>query len=229
MFSKYEIQARVFPAIITLIPVLVLSHFYLYSLIPELFDSIIYTKIIGDISIALVLLYLVIQVSRFFSKKLLQDKVFKNELFFPTTSYLLYSDSNYSKELKDKIREKIKIDFSIELLNENSESHDENLARTKIKESVDLIRSKVKNGRLLLQHNIEYGFIRNIIVGTLISIPISILNIIVFNNLGNRIILIVSILLLVLYFVILLIRNKILVYFANNYAKVLFNEYLTLD
>ena len=51
MFSKYEIKARIFPAFITMLPFVILSHFYLYQKIPKLIDSIFATKFLGDVSI----------------------------------------------------------------------------------------------------------------------------------------------------------------------------------
>lgn len=101
------------------------------------------------------------------------------------------------------------------------------MKQKKIKEAIDLVRSKVKDGHLLLQHNIEYGFVRNLMGGTIISIPISIFNISFFTIQDNRMAVILSILLLFFYLFIVLIKKKILVYFANNYASVLFNEYLS--
>ena len=95
MTNKYETYARIFPAIITILPILVFSHFYLYGIIPEILDSIL-TKIIGDISVVAVFLFIIIQISRFVSKKFLQDNFFRDELHFPSTSYLLYSNKKYT-------------------------------------------------------------------------------------------------------------------------------------
>lgn len=227
MFNKYEIKARIFPALITMIPLIVLSHFYLYQKIPNLIDSVFATKIFGDVSMVLVFVYLVVQVSRFFSKKFLQDDIFKNELYFPTTSYLLYSNEKYTKQKKEKIRTKIKDDFGLNLLDANTENNDETEARKKIKEAVDLIRNKIKNGRLLLQHNIEYGFVRNLIGGTIVSLPLSIFNLLFFVWQKNNIAIVLSVLFFLFYLVILFFKKMILVYYANNYADVLFNEYLS--
>ncbi|MCK5022067.1 MAG: hypothetical protein KAR54_02365 [Candidatus Pacebacteria bacterium] len=226
MFNKYETYARIFPAILTIIPIFIFSHFYLYTKIPEILD-VIFVKITGSISIILVLIYFISQISRYISKMLLQDNVFQNELHFPTTNYLLYSDKQYSKEMKEKIRSKIKIEFGLILSTPNEEKSSEVEARKRIKEAVGLIRNKVKNGHLLLQHNIEYGFVRNLIGGTIISIPFSFFNIIFFTLQKNMIIVIISILLLVFYLTLFIIKKNILIYFGNNYASVLFNEYLS--
>ena len=60
-------------------------------------------------------------------------------------------------------------DFDITLLPEDQEKEKEEEARKKIVEAMSLIRAKVKDGRLLLQHNIEYGFVRNLIGGNEIA------------------------------------------------------------
>lgn len=227
MLNSYELKARKFPAIITLLPVLVFTHFYLYKIIPELLDSVLITKVFGDVSIALVMLYLVEQTSRFVSKKFFQDKLFKDELHFPTTTFLLHTDQKFTLEQKEKIREKIKTDFNIVLLNKEEEKNNENEARKKIKEAVDAIRNKIKDGRLLLQHNIEYGFVRNLIGGLAVSIPFSLFNILFFIFQKNNIAISFSSILMLFYFAFLIFKKSILIYYAYNYATVFYNEYLS--
>lgn len=228
MFSKYETKARVFPAIITILPILIFSHFYLYKIVPDLLNSIIATKIIGDISIFVIFLYTIIQIARFSSKKFLQDNLFKNELHFPTTNYLMYADNHYTKEYKEKVRSKLKNDFNILLFSKYSENNDENGARKIINDAVKLIRNKVKDGRLLLQHNIEYGFIRNLIGGLVISLPMSLFNVFFFFIKNDTIAFISSLILFSFFVLLLIFHKKILKYFAYNYADVLFNEYLSI-
>ena len=161
------------------------------------------------------------------SKKFLQDDLFKNELYFPTTSFLLYLDNEYTAGRKEKIREKIKKDFDIELLNAENEKNDENEARKRIKEAVDLIRNKVKGGHLILQHNIEYGFVRNLIGGMIISLPVSFFSAFFFIYEKNNPAAISSMILFLFYSFIFLTKKNTLLYFARNYANILYNEYLT--
>lgn len=186
------------------------------------------SKIIGDVSVITIFLYLVMQISRFVSKKFLQDNYFQNELHFPTTDYLLFSNDKYSLERKEKIRGKVKKDFGVMLLDKEKEVMDEKEARKKISEAVSLIRNKVKNGRLLLQHNIEYGFIRNLIGGLSISIPFCLFDIFFFGIRSDETAFIVSLLLFIGYFSFFVFRRNILVYYAYNYADVLYNEYLSI-
>lgn len=227
MLNKYSTYARFFPAVLSLIPISLLSHFYLYEKIPKLIDSIILTKIAGDFSVLLIFVYFVMQTSRYVSKKYFQGNYFKNESHFPTTNYLLCSDATYSEDYKQKIKNKVATDFSMTFLDEFSEKMDEESARKKIVEAVNMIRSKVKNGRLLLQHNIEYGFVRNLLGGLAISIPISVFNVVLFMFLENIIALVLSCVLLLIFLTLFWFSEDILIYFAHNYAKVLFNEFLS--
>ncbi|MBU3924835.1 hypothetical protein KJ854_02775 [Patescibacteria group bacterium] len=156
----------------------------------------------------------------------MQDNLFQDELHFPTTNFLLYSDQTYTLERKEKIRIKIKKDFNINLLKAVEEKNDENEARKRIKEAVDLIRNKVKDGRLLLQHNIEYGFVRNLIGGLVILLPFSFFTSIFFMFEKNNLAMVLSIFLFLFFSIIFLNKKSILIYFAHNYANILYNEYL---
>jgi hypothetical protein len=167
------------------------------------------------------------QLSRFMSKRFLQDNFFQNELHFPTTEYLLYSNNKYSVDYKKKIRSKIKDDFNIDLSSRREETINENEARKKINEAVGLIREKVRNGRLLLQHNIEYGFIRNLIGGLVIAIPFSLFDFFFFTLQKNMIAIIISGIAFLIYFIFLTFGKTILKYYACNYADRLYYEYLT--
>ena len=226
MFTEYELKARLFPAFLTMIPIVIFSHFYLYQIVPQLIDSIVITKIFGDISILAIFFFVVMQLSRFVSKRFLQDNFFQNELHFPTTEYLLYLSDKYSVEYKEKIRNKIKNDFNIDLLSQKEEASDENGARKRINEAVGLIRERVKNGRLLLQHNLEYGFVRNLIGGLVIAIPFSLFDFFFFVLQKNTIAIVISGIAFLIYFIFLIFGKSILKYYAYNYADRLYYEYL---
>jgi hypothetical protein len=226
MFNEYELKARLFPAFLAMFPIVLFSHFYLYQKIPQFIDSVIMAKIFSDISILAIFFYAVMQFSRFVSKKFLQDNFFQGELHFPTTEYLLYSSDKYSVDRKEKIREKIKNDFGISLFEKNEEANNETEARKKINEAVALIRGKVRDGRLLLQHNIEYGFIRNLIGGLAIAIPFGLFDFFFFMTQKNTVAVIISGIIFLIYFAVLTFGKAILKYYAYNYADVLYNEYL---
>ena len=61
--------------------------------------------------------------------------------------------------------------------------HKEDIGETKrrIRDAVGLIRSRVKDGHLLLQHNLEYGFIRNLFGGSILAFVVSVVSILLYD------------------------------------------------
>lgn len=225
-FDKYNRTARIYPSIIILIPFLLFTIYCEIDNLKEVFDNVLQIKIIGNITISIVLLYFLVQVNRFLGKFLFERNMFKNELEMPTTNFLLYQDSQFSNEYKNQLREQIKNDFHIELPTEIEETENIENTRKRIVEAVGLIRQKVKNGRLLLQHNIEYGFARNLIGGAIVGLVMSVVDIIYFYGLDNKLIGGISIALASLFAFLLLIHKPIIKHLGNQYAKRLFQEYI---
>ena len=215
IFSKYEIKARFFPTILNLIPLFILQYYFTNN--PLFLDKVLELKIIGNISISLILIYLLSQFFRVIGKDLFEKRLFKNELDFPTTKFLLFSNTQYSKEYKLKIHKKIKKDFSINLLKSKEERKNKKKAKKLINEAISQIRMKMKSGTLILQHNIEYGCIRNLIGGSIFGLFASFI-ITYFNYLYISISLV--------YGLILILNKKILNSYAEKYAKILIQEYM---
>lgn len=125
--DKYDLMARIFPAVIVLIPFLFFTmncnslNIFLHNLLK--------VKIVGDITIALLLLYLLAQISRFLSKFTFERFYFKDDLDLPTTRFMLFFDPQFSRDYKIRIRAKVKSDFKIDLPNELEER--ENLLESK--------------------------------------------------------------------------------------------------
>jgi len=90
-----------------------------------------------------------------------------------------------------------------------------------------LIRQKVKDGRLLLNHNIEYGFARNLVGGSIIGFAMSLFDIFYFCDKSN-VLFYISIVLTMLFLSIFLLRKILMHNLGNQYAKRLFQEYLQL-
>ncbi len=84
----------------------------------------------------------------------------------------------------------------------------------------------MKNGRLLLQHNIEYGFARNLIGGAIIGVIMSAFDIIYFYYNNDKLISGISIALTIFFAILLIIHKPIIKHLGNQYAKRLFQEYL---
>lgn len=185
-------------------------------------------KILGHVSSSIVFTYLFMQICRFVSKKFYQDKFFKDELQMPTTNYLMWSNDKYSRGYKQQVHEKIKTDFGIVLSTQKEEANNELDARKRIVEAVGHIRNRVKDGYLLLQHNIEYGFMRNFIGGSTVALILCLFNILFFCAYEkNSTALVLSISLFVLYSIPVLFSKMIISYYGNNYAKRLIEEYMS--
>lgn len=225
-FDKYNRTARIYPSIIIIIPFLLFTIYCDIDNLKDVFDDLLKVKIIGNITISIVLLYLLIQANRFLGKFLFERSMFKNELEMPTTNFLLFSNSEFSEDYKIRIRKQIKSDFKIELPDESEEKKDRVNARKRIVEAVGMVRQKVKDGRLLLQHNIEYGFARNLVGGSIVGAIMSVIDVVYFYINDNKVIGGISIVLTIFFVVLLLLHRPIIKHLGNQYAKRLFQEYL---
>ncbi|MBP1629391.1 MAG: hypothetical protein H6Q15_284 [Bacteroidetes bacterium] len=225
-FDEYNIKARILPSIIILIPILLFFNNCKIDNIQVVFNNLLSVKIIGNVTLSIALLFLLVQVNRYIGKYIFEKRMYKKELDMPTTIFLLYSNSEFSKEYKNRLRKQIENDFFIILPDEQLENT--NLLETKkrIIEAVGLIRHKVKNGRLLLQHNIEYGFFRNFIGGSIIGLLISAFNIFYFYIINDKLIFGINIGLSSLFALLFIFHRPIIINLGNQYAKRLFQEYL---
>lgn len=225
-FDKYTLKARIYPSIIILIPFLVFNLNCNIEGLKDVFDDLLKVKIVGNVSVSIVLLFLFVQINRFIGKFLFEKNLFKNESEMPTTNFMLYSNSEFSTEYKNKVRKQIQKDFQMTLPNQKEEN--DNLINTKkrIAEAIGLVRQKVKNGRLLLQHNIEYGFMRNLIGGSIFGLLMSVVIIIYFKTSTTVYLSYLGYGLGGFYLFLLVFHRQIIGYLGNQYARRLFQEYL---
>jgi hypothetical protein len=140
---------------------------------------------------------------------------------------MTYADSTFSKSYKDKYRQLVKKQFNLDLLNESEEAADITEARKRLNEATQSIGLKIKKGYLVSKQNIWYGFVRNLIGGTIYSTIFCIINIVVgFVWCKNPILVISSIILLVVYAILFLFRKQILIQNAEAYANQLIAEFM---
>jgi len=224
MFNQYNLQARFFPTIICAIPILLFQYFFLSEEISIFIAFLGNLKFVGDFTISTVILYFVSQINRFFSKTFFE----KEEIYMPTTDFLLISNSEYSNEYKVKIYEKLEKDFGLKLPIEKEQKENEIYSRKRISEIMSLARKKVGSGKLLLQHNIEYGFWRNLIGGTIFAVLFSGITTYYSHAEGNKTLFFVSIILLIFYLLILIFNKFIIGRFGKMYARVLIQEYMEM-
>ncbi|MEX2410597.1 MAG: hypothetical protein WD607_04370 [Candidatus Paceibacterota bacterium] len=222
LFSKYFREARLYPTILGLIPLYLLQYYYLQSFL-SLEPFLV--NIVGNVSFSVVILYFVGEFFVRYPGKLFEDKVFEKKMKFPTTNFILFGNEEYSKDFKEKIRQKIKKDFSLDLPNEKEEIKDEKEARLKIREAVGLIIKTVKDGHLVLKHNISYGFFRNLWSASILGLFFSI--VLLCFSIGLSVGMFwFSVFLIIIYAGYLMLGKGVVVYFGENYARKLIEEYM---
>lgn len=162
----YEKKARLYPVIVSM-----LIPFVLFTIIGNnmlsSFDKLehIWNILISIIPASLVtgaFGYGVKNLARTTSKALFQFPLFKeDETNMPTTEILLHSSDMFSLQKKRLIRDKIKQDLGLELMDEEQERLNEREARLIIVDAVKQIREKTRENQILFNYNCNYGFIRN--------------------------------------------------------------------
>jgi hypothetical protein len=227
MFNKYYLQARLAPTVLTSIPLMVAYYTILSPLIEKHFNNVKLLPTISDITLPFAFIFLLVQINRLISKEIFQRMFFHDELKMPTTNYLLHSSNYFNVPTATKIREKILSDFNIELYETSIERQDEPGARKQITVAVSQVRNKLRNNQMLLRHNIEYGFFRNLIGGCVLAILISIFLIIYFNILSESTLKLVAIGLTIAYSIPVLLSKYLVNRYGKYYAKILYEQYLS--
>lgn len=225
----YYFRARLLPAVLTCIPIFILIH----SVILENYESAL-TPILpilptlSSMGISLALVFVLIQINRILSKEIFQRFYFKDEIYMPTTNYLMWGNTYYEDSIKSKLREKIHSMYDIELHSRIDEIDDEASSRKRIVVAVSQIRNNLRGNPLLFRHNIEYGFFRNLLGGCVIAIVLSIFIFCYACWYGNSVLFNMGIILAVIYAIPILLSKKILSVYGNNYAKILFEQFLSI-
>jgi len=227
--DAYTVTARIFPGILCAIPFFILHFFYLRPVLGQFWGELLAVKITSDATILIAFLFLHIQVSRYISKEFYERRIFKSGFSLPTTDYLLHSDSHFSRDYTNRIHAKIKVEFGIDVLTREEELQVPDRSRQLIAEAVTHVRAKVGEGKLTGQHNAEYGFVRNLVGGSVIGLLVSIIDGIIFSvvlPIPNAFW--ISFVLALLYLLVLIFANKLITAFGHSYAKVLIQEYMSM-
>lgn len=224
---NYYLRARLFPTILTAIPLLVfvnviISSFY-YDKLTLIFSIL---PILTNLGLSTALIFLMVQLNRFIAKEIFEKFYFQDELKMPTTNHLLWSDNFFDQTIKEKIHTKILSKFEIQIQNVNEEKSDELKSRKQIVTAVSQIRNTLRENKLLIQHNIEYGFFRNLIGGSVLAIIISI-SILTFGFLtAENNLKFIGMTFIFIYLIPILLSKLIIKRFGNYYSKILYEQFL---
>ncbi len=225
--DSYSLYARIFPSLISALPLFVLWYFIsplgdLSGLVSYIFSL----KFLGTVTFGVVFLYLYSQLIRTTSK-FLEKRYFLGQRGFPTTYFMLYRDSTYSRNYKDTYRARAQVAFGIALPTDEDENKNLEETKRRLNEITKHIILQLGPGHLVLKHNVWYGFFRNLIGGALFASVFCIVNIYIGAvTLGNTTLWITSLVLLVCFGFMVLCRKPILVQHAEAYAKQLISEFM---
>lgn len=226
--DTYTLYARLIPAVISATPLFILWFFVTRDTEwHDLLNFIISLKFLGIISLSAAFLYFYSQFIRITSK-FFERRYFTTRRGFPTTYFMLYGDRTFSADYKDKFRDRVRRTWGLEPLGEADESVQPIEAQNRLNESFNHIRLKVGAGKLVLKHNIWYGFVRNLIGGAIYSSLFCIANILLGRFFfRDAPLVVVSCILLVIYVAILVFHKPILFQSGEAYARQLISEFMT--
>ena len=226
-FDTYTLYARIYPTLLVFFPFFTLHYFLLSPELGIFWGTILQFKILSDVTVSVALFFLLMQVNRIVSKEVFEKRMYDNGLCFPTTTMLLHADSNFSDDYKKKIYQKIQSNFEIDIPSAEKEKKSEYRSRQVISEAISHIRTKVGKGKLLGQHNAEYGFVRNFTGGNLVAAVMSILNLIIFSWVyPNPKAQMISLVMVLVYLVFSLLSRWMIDSVGRSYAKILIQEYM---
>jgi hypothetical protein len=229
-FNSYTIKARIFPSIITALPFLLLV--YTFKANYQVNSILAFIKDINILSITginVVLIYFFMMLIRTISKYY-ERQYFILKKGFPTAYFLLYDNTRYSKELKDRYRAKVFLLFGISIPNSGGNfSTSEEIIKL-LSEATKQIILLIGDGKLVKEHNIWYGFIRNLIGGCLIALLFSLLGSIIYTFIiPEKILSITFLFFAFIYYLLLLFNKNLIINTAEEYANQLISEFLALN
>ena len=227
--NSYYLKARLFPTVLTSIPAIILYNKFVAVLYHDRLENIyVALPTITDVIFSGAIIFLLVQINRFLSKEIFQKVYFKDEINMPTTNFLLKSNNELEKSIKQKIEDKIKTKFDITLLSSIEESAEEPRARKLIATTVSQIRNVLRDNTLLLQHNIEYGFFRNLIGGSFLAFLISLIILFSSHFSGDIPTRNLGLILTIIYFLPIILSKVIIDRYGKYYAKILYEQFLTI-
>lgn len=218
------------PAMLTMIPLVVLYVYMISPLVDEVF-MVVWNRLplITGISLNMAILFFLVLLNRFVSKKVFQNLFYQDELYMPSTNMLMPDDGTLEKITKNRYYSLIWADFGIDLKTDLAKLTSEEEKRKMIIKIVALIRAKLVSNRMLLRHNIEYGFWCNFLGGSILATIVSVFLSIaaILNN--NEPVFTAGIVLFIVYFLPIVFSKLIVKTHGGNYANILFEQYEAMN
>lgn len=175
--KDYELHARKYPAIVAMLIPAAYTTWMLIEYFPNVINigNMIISAITCFIPIAIVygaIGFFARSLFRDASKMLFQFLLFKeDETEMPSTRLLLRTDKRaLSKNELELIAQKVERDFNIRLFTLKETKKDVNEAKKTIVSAVGKMREVTRKNPNLLQYNIDFGFCRNYLGGSVYSI-----------------------------------------------------------
>lgn len=228
MSYSYYLKARLMPAALTSIPAAFVVGDFIH---PVLTNALKVSEAYLPTALSIVLVggivYLLVQVNRVVAKEVIQRFYFRDEDRMPSTEYMLWSNMYYEDSVKSELHNRMQASFGISPLPRDEEAKDIPKAKKIIVMCTSQLRNMLRENRLLLQHNIEYGFMRNLLGGCLCAAFVA-LSAYGYTRLQGLFGMQPKYLMLVVvYGLPLLLSRFIMKRYGHYYAKVLFEQFLS--
>lgn len=224
--NRYTLYARYFPALISIIP-LTLIYFFLTPRYTEygLEEYIKSTAFLFGVSGTFVLTYFISMVVRELGCYL-ERLYYQSKQGFPTTYLMLYGNERLPRQTKALYGQRISNDFRITRPTPKEEDKDPVEAVRILTQASKCLSSRYQQHEQVKDANIAYGFSRNASGGLFISVPSSIVGIVLGWQLQEHSLLVWSTVCFGIYALLALFHKTWIRVNSEKYAEKVFSIYL---
>ena len=225
MTLEYTLKARLAPTALAAPPLLLLCDSVFDVQANQWIQSNTMVLLFGQGAATAALVFLMIQVNRLIGLEIFQRWLSKDELNFPTTRMLLPNNLEMSASHRSSINKKLLHDFQVGLL--PNEMGDTEQVRRHNADLVGRVRIFVGSPQKLLQHNIEYGFFRNLIGASVPVVIVGLVSAFLYSeNLLSQWIYQVALAYAFIAGALICFSRRLMNRLGLHYARVLFQTYL---
>jgi hypothetical protein len=225
-FDTYTLLARICPAVLTSIPFLVMIYYLIsYPGTTELVKFLSNQTFLGGITLSCAVIYAMSHINRAIGKSF---EAITFTAGFPSTQFLLYSNTEFSSDFKNRFGGKV-LKLGLTFPSQEEQVKDLLESKKRVSEIVKRLILELGEGKLVGSHNAAYGFIRNLCGGALIAALAAEINALLFEySFKNSILFWFSFGLFLIYLLIYILRNFFITQFGEAYAKQLLHEFMSI-